>query len=134
MIVEFHKPPPVRHLLRKKKREWDGCRHAEFIINDRAGTVRCGRCNEEVTPFQALLTLCENWWFEANCQEMQIEFDAKRVAKVQGAAIEHLFKMGITPEKYATKWAAENEKHKAIELKKEEAIKVTPIFGGGGAA
>jgi hypothetical protein len=135
-VVNF-KPCPVKHTLESKPRDWKKphCDHRQMLIVEKKNIVECKSCGEELTPMEALLIVAREIWWTENARERQVEHDEKRVTKVQTAAVEHLHAAGITPEKYAVRWAKEDEKRKVVEL--EQAAKQTSvksITGGNGAA
>ena len=53
-------------------------------------------------------------WWEQNHLEAQLEYEEKRVKRVQYAAVASLYEMGITPERYAEKWMAEHARRRAV--------------------
>ena len=119
------KPAPVQTHSLTRVRKKSPCPHRALILNIEEREVRCKNCEVVLDPYQALETLCSRIWWEENARERQLEYDAKRVSKVQRIAIEHLHATGVTPEKYAIRWAAEEEKRKVIpvdEIKTEVAL------------
>lgn len=119
MIIKF-KPVPVeekaeQHRIIRKPR--DGCAHyLSFLVDGDAGKVFCSACKAEIDPMTALVRIAQASWRAEWSREQQVELEEKRVKRVQKAAIQHLFDAGITPEKYAERWAqlrAESQEKKA---------------------
>jgi hypothetical protein len=130
---------PVTHTLREKRRgidtPYNPCIHNSLMIDEDRGVVTCKTCEEEMSPLRAMLLMCRRIWWEQNIAERKIELDAKRVAKVQTAAIEHLYAAGITPEKYAERWERERQKRAEVEIKNATAeLAPTAASGKGPAA
>jgi len=134
-VVEIR---PAKHSLREKRwpdKKYNPCYHNQLVIDEDRGVVTCETCSEEMSPLKAMLLLCRKIWWENNIAERQIELDAKRVAKVQSAAIEHLYSAGFTPEKYAERYEKERQKRAAVEIKKATAeLAPTATAGKGPAA
>ena len=129
---------PQKHSLRKKswhEKKFNPCHHNQLVINEDRGVVTCETCAEEMSPLKAIVLLCSKIWWEQNAEERRIEIDEKRVAKVQTAAIEHLYAAGMTPEKYAARWERERQKRAEAEIKKATAeLAPTAAAGKGPAA
>jgi hypothetical protein len=85
------------------------CEHNALELDERRGLVICEHCADEMSPLEALKTFARHIWWEENAREREMEHQIKRVSKVQKAALEYLFRAGITPEKYAEKLAAWRE-------------------------
>lgn len=82
---------PLKHTLRKRQypeKKYNPCRHSQLVIDEDRGVVTCETCAEEMSPLKGILLLCSKIWWEENIAERRIEIDARRVAKVQTAAIE----------------------------------------------
>ena len=112
--IEFKPRPPqvqIHSLEKSQKRDYSKpyCAHGALLISEQRGVVTCKYCQEEMSPLTGILLLCNRVWWDKQKQENQIEFDLKRVSKVQGAAFKCLFDAGITPDKYAVRWAREDE-------------------------
>lgn len=125
---------PVRkHKLSQKKKESDLCSHGNMTVDFKLRTVTCNLCGKEIDSFEALQILCQKAWWEGNTLDAQLEYEEKRVKKVQYAAVAALYEMGMVPEKYAEKWAAEHVRRQAlaatVSIKNEPAPKV---FSEGG--
>lgn len=126
MIIDFIPPPkiPTLHSLNKKPTDYTRpfCQHNALVLDEERGMVQCDNCKEEMSPLEALKILCQRVWWEENTRERQLEYDTKRVSKVQVAAFLCLFEAGITPEKFAVRWQKEDEKRKVatIEMKEKE--------------
>jgi hypothetical protein len=136
-IIEFNPKTPAIHSLTKKGPDYSNriCQHDALIVDEERGMVKCTPCGEEMSPLEALKVLCRRIWWEENGRERQLEYDAKRVSKVQTAAFQCLFEAGITPEKFAERWKKENEKRKAAAVEmKPDAVLLTPELPSGGAA
>jgi len=137
-IIEFSpKAPAVEsHSLTQKRKPLSSCQHNALVLDAERAMVRCKNCGEEMSPVEALQILCRRIWWEENARERQLEYDAKRVGKVQSAAFLCLFEAGITPEKFAERWKKENEKRKAAAVEVasvHSGVLLTPA-GGDGAA
>lgn len=120
-IIEF-KPGQELHVLEERRDRTSICRHNALTVDFERGMVTCKNCEKEMSPLQALKILCQAIWWKENERECQIQYDLKRVSKVQTAAFLCLFEAGITPEKYAARWAKEEEKRKtvAVEIKEND--------------
>jgi hypothetical protein len=123
-----HGGPVRKHKLTKKAATWDVCQHGNLIVDLKLRKVRCGLCDKDVDPFEALEILCRKTWWDENRLECQVDYEERRVKKVQYAAIAALYDMGCTPERYAEKWAIEHARRQAlaatVNIKQEPAPKV----------
>jgi hypothetical protein len=124
------KEPVRKHKLVKKTITFDAyaCQHGHLIVDLKLRKVRCSLCDKDIDPFEALEILCRKTWWDENRLEDQVEYEEKRVKKVQYAAVVALYEMNVTPEKYAEKWAAEHARRQAlaatVSIKQEPAPKV----------
>jgi hypothetical protein len=125
---------PVRkHKLKVKRTTYDACQHGHLIVDLKLRKVRCGLCDKDVDVFEALEILCRKAWWEENRLEAQLEYEEKRVKKVQYAAVAALYEMNVTPEKYTEKWAAEHARRQALAATVNIKQEPTPkVFTGGG--
>ena len=132
-IIEF-KPAPIKHTLRRKRHVYEECDHRQLCITDGQSKITCDLCKKEIDPLKAVIILADGLWWEEHRREAQLEYDTKRVTKVQAAAIEHLYAAGITPEKYAARWVKEDEKRKVVELARaEKETKIKTMTPNGAA-
>lgn len=123
MILNFE-PRKERHSL-KVGRTVPNCMHNALTVHPDSRTVTCDDCKDEVDPIEALLIVCRKIWWQENGRERELEYEEKRVSKVQAAAIMHLYKMGITPEIYAERWAREDARVKEAEAKLVEQLEAS---------
>jgi hypothetical protein len=93
------------------------CWHNSMTVHPDSRTVTCDECEEELDPIEALLVICRKIWWQENQRERELEYEERRVRKVQAAAIMHLHAAGITPEKYAERWAKEDARVKESQAK-----------------
>jgi hypothetical protein len=105
------------------------CEHNVLEVDERRGVVICKTCGDEMSPLEALKLLYRTIWWEENTRERQIEYDQKRVSKVQVAALICLYEAGVTPEKYAERWNKEHARRATLEIAKV-AEKQVAIDGG----
>ena len=116
MVVKFPKQPKLfvkgRHRLKRAPHRITECWHNHILIDPYARQVSCGDCQVVLDPIDALMTLTRKTWWELEMAEGKLEYEEKRVQKVQYAAVKALFEMGMTPEKYADRW----EKERALRL------------------
>lgn len=108
------KPIDGKHELTRKNRVRNSCPHYAIEFDPDERTVNCKACQTPLDPFEALRILATRIWWEENKREREIETEEKRVARVQKAAIEHLYAAGFTPEVYAKRWQQEDEKRKLV--------------------
>jgi hypothetical protein len=101
---------PTQHTLDidRRHRQYNPCKHNRLLVNEERGLVICQDCEEEMSPLEGMKLLCRRIWWEENIRERQIEYDLKRVSKVQSAALICLYEAGITPEKYVQRWQKEH--------------------------
>lgn len=69
--------------LERKKRRNRGCKHLNIILNQDDHTVFCDDCNEQLTPFFALIQLT-NYWRDAN---RKLKARENRVAELEGKQV-----------------------------------------------
>ncbi|SRR6266404_6845736 len=120
-------PGPVRkHRLTKKRAEYDSCQHGNLQVDFKLRKVICLLCNKDMDPFDAFEILCQKTWWEEQRREGELEYEEKRVKKVQYAALRALFDMGVTPTKYLERWDAEHARRQAeaatVSIKQEPKV------------
>ena len=69
---------PVFEIVRKDRTDGEvrPCEHGRFKLDERWGTVTCGKCKGRVDPFAALLRFAE--WFEALDHRRQMVQEAEK--------------------------------------------------------
>jgi hypothetical protein len=135
MIIPWPPPiePPKSSRKLRKVRDWTKprCDHGALIVSEEERTVHCEKCKVQLDPIQALLVLCQSVWWKEKAEQDKLEYEEKRVSKVQYAAIAHLYEAGVTPEKYAERWAKEDARVKekqAAQAKIEQQETDAPIY------
>ena len=131
--IEFKKPEIeiVRHSLEKKQEPYKPyCAHPGLVIDRERGIVTCKYCSHEMSPLEGILLLCNKIWWQENNRERRIEYDLKCIAKTQKAAFLRLFEAGVTPEKYAERWAKEESERVQAAVSISEAKSKVAEIGG----
>lgn len=133
-VVEFKTPQAQPHSLVVRRKNLN-CPHNAMKIHPDARTVTCDACGDEVDPIEALLIVASKIWWQESARERDLKNEQRRVEKVQYAAIAHLYAAGITPEKYAERWAREDRRVKALNSLREEhgtdGVQGDPATGDG---
>ena len=75
---------PVFEIVRKDRTDEDvrPCEHSAFKLDERWGTVACGKCKERVDPFAALLRFAE-WWEALEHRRRAVQDAEKRLLRVE---------------------------------------------------
>lgn len=124
MIVKFPTAESTKvateHSLKRKRKQFNDCKHTALSIDEERGLVTCKTCNKEMSCLEGICMLADRIWWEENRRERQIEYDLKRVSTVQAAAVMCLYEAGVTPEKYAERWNKEHSRRTALEIQKEQ--------------
>lgn len=128
-VIEIKRKTSEHSLARKKKKYNFECKHDGLLIDEERGLVTCKACKKEMSCLQAMLLLCSRIWWEENTRERQIEYDLKRVTKVQAAALTCLYEAGVTPEKYAQRWQKEQAIRAAKEVQKQAEVPLVDATG-----
>lgn len=117
-IVEFRQMKSSHSLKMKQNEGWKlvrdketgktfYCQHNALIVDERREMVTCKTCGDEMSLLEAMRLLYRRIWWEENSRERQLDYDGKRVSRVQSAAFTCLYEAGVTPERYAERWNKE---------------------------